>query len=347
LIAASTMIAAVGMLLMGTAMVIVAAVAMIAGAGMMIFALALVIAAPLMMVAAAGALMLGAASIVLGAGLMVAGSGLRVVASGLRSVVSAVSAMVSAFVSGISQLVSGVTSGMTQVVSAVRNGMTQAVSAAKGFGGALVGAGADLIRGLVNGIKSMVGSAVAAVQNVAKSVVSAAKSAMGIGSPSKIFKQYGRWVVEGLAIGLQSNQAENASRSMAMGVVGAANALNHMPTASPGNLLAAGFNNAATAVGGLTSAMQGINGTAVDVNGHLSGSTTNSVPQSTAFGSNTGGYSTVNNNSDTNSSEQVGNNITIQPGAFVIQSTGNADYDIETVISKMETYFINLKERRG
>lgn len=346
LIAASTMIAAVGMLLMGTAMVVVAAVAMIAGAGMMIFALALVIAAPLMMIAAVGAVALGVASIVLGAGLMVAGAGLMVVAAGLRAVISAVSAMVSAFVNGVARLVSGVTSGMSKVVSAVRNGMTQAVSAAKGFGGALVSAGADLIEGLVKGITSMVGKAVAAVKNVAKSVVGAAKAAMGIGSPSKIFKQYGRWVVEGLAIGLGSNQAENASRSMAMGVVGAANALNHMPSANPGNLLASGFNNAATAVGGLTSAMRGINGTAVDVNGHLSSATGN-VPQSTSFGSNGGGYSTVNNYSDANSSERTGNSITIQPGAFVLQSSGNADYDAETMVSKIETYLVNLKERRG
>lgn len=346
LIAASTMIAAVGMLLMGTAMVVVAAVAMIAGAGMLIFALALVIAAPLMMIAAVGAVALGVAAIVLGAGLMVAGAGLMVVAAGLRAVISAVSAMVSAFVNGVTRLVSGVTSGMSKVVSAVRNGMTQAVSAAKGFGSALVGAGADLIQGLVNGIKSMVGKAVAAVKNVAKSVVSAAKNAMGIGSPSKIFKQYGRWVVEGLAIGLESSQAENASRSMAMGVVGAANALNHMPTANPGNLLASGFNNAAVAVGSLTSAMRGINGTAVDVNGHLSGSGTGNVPQSTSFGSN-GGYSTVNNYSDANSSERTGNSITIQPGAFVLQSSGNADYDAETMVSKIEAYLVNLKERRG
>ncbi|NLR08662.1 MULTISPECIES: tape measure protein [Lactobacillaceae] len=347
LIAASTMIAAVGMLLMGTAMVVVAAVAMIAGAGMMIFALALVIAAPLMMVAAAGAILLGAASIVLGAGLMVAGAGLTVVAAGLRSVISAVSAMVSAFVNGVSRLVSGVTSGMSQVVSAVRNGMQNAVNAAKGFGSALVGAGADLIEGLVRGITSMVGKAVAAVKNVAKSVVNAAKNAMGIGSPSKIFKQYGRWVVEGLAIGLGSNQAENASRSMAMGVVGAANALNHMPSANPGNLLANGFNNAATAVGGLASAMQGINGTSVDVNGNLSGSATGNAPQSTSFGSSAGGYSTVANYSDTSSSEQSGINVTIQPGAFVLQSTSNADYDAETMVSKIETYLVNLKERRG
>lgn len=349
LIAVSSMIAAVGMLLMGTAMVIVAAVAMIAGAGMMIFALALVIAAPLMMVAAAGALMLGAASIVLGAGLVVAGAGLMVVAAGLRAVLSAISAMVSAFVSGVSQLVSGVTSGMTQVVSAVRNGIQQAVSAAQGFGGALVSAGVNLIQGLINGIKSMIGSAVAAVKNVASSVVNAAKGALGIHSPSTVFAEIGGYLVQGFAngIGGSSHLASRATTAMAQQAIGAMDTLNHIPAANPGDVLANGFNNAALAVNGLTSAMQGINGTAVDVNGHVSGNATSNVPQSTSFGSQAAGYSTVNNYADANSSEQSGNNVTIQPGAFVIQSAGNADYDIETVISKMETYFVNLKERRG
>ncbi|WP_258115646.1 tape measure protein [Levilactobacillus yiduensis] len=349
LIAASTMIAAVGMLLMGTAMVVVAAVAMIAGAGMMVFALALVIAAPLMMVAAAGALLLGAASIALGAGLAVAGAGLMVVAAGLRSVTSAVSAMVSAFISGVARLVSGVTSGMASVVSAVRGGMQQAVSAAQSFAGALFSAGVNLIQGLVNGIKSMIGSAVSAVASVASKVVGAAKGALGIHSPSTVFAEIGGYLVQGFANGItgSSQLASRATGAMAQQAIGAMDALNHMPSANPGNLLANGFNNAATAVGGLVSAMQGINGTSVDVNGNLSSSTTGNAPQSTLFGSNAGGYSTVANYSDTSSSEQSGTNVTIQPGAFVLQSSGNADYDAETMVSKIETYLIGLKERRG
>ncbi|WP_125685965.1 tape measure protein [Levilactobacillus fujinensis] len=348
LIAAFSMVAAVGMLLMGAALVIVAAVAMIAGAGMMILALALVIAAPLMMIAAAGAVALGAAAIVLGAGLMVAGAGLMVVAAGLRAVISAVSAMVSAFVNGISRLISAVTSGMSNVVSAVRSGMQNAVNAAKSFGSALFNAGVDLIQGLVNGIKSMVGRAVAAVQNVAKGVVSAAKNAMGIGSPSKIFKQYGRWVVEGLAIGLGSNQAETASRSMAMGVVGAADVLNHVPMVSPGDMLADGFNRAYDAVTGVASAMRGVGGQTIGVNGQLN--TDPNVPQSSPFATGTGASSTVTITNHTNNSNEQNSGattVTFAQGAIQLTGGGNGKLNIDEILSAIETHLVNLNERRG
>ncbi|HJE44469.1 tape measure protein [Levilactobacillus namurensis] len=360
LIAVTSMVAAVGMMLMAVALVMLAAVAMVAGAGMMIFALALVIAAPLMMIAAVGAVMLGAAAIVLGAGLIVAGAGLMVVAAGLRSVISAVSAMVSAFVNGVTRLISAVTDGMSQVVSAVRGGMQRAVSAAKSFGSALFGAGVDLIKGLVNGIKSMVHQAVAAVQNVAKSVVSAAKNAMGIGSPSKIFKQYGVWVVQGLANGLNANNAaETASAGMARRVVDAAQSLNHMPTLNPGDVLADGFNRAYDAVMGVAGAVRGISGQTIGVMGQVSGldgatlggpvpSTASGVPSSTPFTDETTPYTVgASYSSSATSTNSTGNTINIAPGAFQVTSTGDADYDVETLVEKFEDYLMNLKERRG
>lgn len=360
LIAVTSMVAAVGMMLMAVALVMLAAVAMVAGAGMMIFALALVIAAPLMMIAAVGAIMLGAAAIVLGAGLIVAGAGLMVVAAGLRSVISAVSAMVSAFVNGVARLISAVTSGMSQVVSAVRSGMQQAVSAAKSFGSALFSAGADLIRGLINGIKSMVGAAVAAVSSVASKVVGAAKGLLGIGSPSKIFKQYGVWVVQGLANGLNANSAaETASAGMARRVVDAAQSLNHMPTLNPGDVLADGFNRAYDAVMGVAGAVRGISGQTIGVMGQVAGpdgvtlggpvpSTASGVPSSTPFTDGTTPYTASTSYSDsTTSTSSTGNTINIAPGAIQLTSTGNADYDVENLVGKFEDYLMNLKERRG
>ncbi|MDK6519679.1 hypothetical protein QP149_26195, partial [Escherichia coli] len=83
-----------------------------------------------------------------------------------------------------------------------RSGISSAVNAARSFGSALVSVGRQLIQGLVNGIKSMIGAAVSAVQGVASKVVSAAKSVLHIGSPSRLFRQYGRWVDQGLIIGL-------------------------------------------------------------------------------------------------------------------------------------------------
>ena len=65
----------------------------------------------------------------------------------------------------------------------------------------MVSVGRDLIMGLINGIKAMAGQ-VASRKNVVMGAVNAAKSALHIGSPSKLFKQYGVWTMEGLGIGI-------------------------------------------------------------------------------------------------------------------------------------------------
>lgn len=351
LVAAFAMVAAVGMLLMGTAMVIVAAVAMIAGAGMMIFALALVIAAPLMMIAAAGALALGAASIVLGAGMVVAGAGLMVVAAGLRAVISAVSAMVSAFISGVARLVSGVTSGMASVVSAVQGGMQRAVGAARSFAGALFSAGVNLIQGLVNGIKSMIGSAVSAVASVASKVVSAAKGALGIHSPSTVFAEIGGYLVQGFANGItdSSSLASGATSSMAKTAISAMDSLNHLPAMTPGDILAAGYNRATEAVIGLVSAMQGVGGQTIGVNGNLSASNSG-VPQSSPFTTSSGTTSTVtNSNYSDNSSRQREGSTTVTFAEGAIQATGGSQgkLNIDQILSGIEERLIDINERRG
>lgn len=66
--------------------------------------------------------------------------------------------------------------------------------------------GVQLMRGLIGGIKSMVGAAVDAVKSAVGGVVNGAKKLLGIGSPSKLFHQYGRWMMEGMANGIADNQ---------------------------------------------------------------------------------------------------------------------------------------------
>lgn len=346
LIAVFGMVAAVGMLMLGVALVVVAAVAMIAGMGMMIFALALVLAAPLMMIAAVGALMLGVAMVVLGAGLITVGAGLMVVAAGLSALASGFSALVSAAVAAVAGMVSAVTSGMAGVVSAVSSGISSAVAAARGFAGALVSVGAQLIQGLINGIKSMIGAAVAAVTSVASSVVNAAKSILHIGSPSKLFNQYGQWVVQGLANGLNANNAAQlASASMAQGVVDAASGLNDMALTSPGDMLANGFYRAHAAVDGVVSAMRGIGGSPLAVNGQLN-TTPSTVPSDSSFGvSGSTPYTTSTTANATQSTST--SSITVAPGAIQVNSTGNTDMDIESLVQQFEDYLMNVNERRG
>lgn len=102
----------------------------------------------------------------------------------------------------MSGIVSSVISGMSNVVSSVTSGVSRAVSAARGFIGQMVSVGRDLIMGLINGIRAMAGQVASAARNVVMGAVNAAKSALHIGSPSKLFKQYGVWTMEGLGIGI-------------------------------------------------------------------------------------------------------------------------------------------------
>lgn len=117
------------------------------------------------------------------------------VSSGFRNMVSAV-------MSAMSSMISAVVSGMARVVSSVTSGVSNAVSAARSFIGHMRQVGVDLIQGMINGVVSMARNLVNAARNVVMGAVNAAKSALHIGSPSKLFKQFGVWTMEGLGIGI-------------------------------------------------------------------------------------------------------------------------------------------------
>ncbi|WDT65115.1 tape measure protein [Companilactobacillus crustorum] len=344
IVAVMSMLAAVGLLLMAVALIMIAAVVIVAGVGMMIFAVALMMAAPLMMIAAIGALLLGVAAIILGAGLIIVGVALMIVASGLTMVASAVITLATAFIMAGTMMVSAIVSAMSRVVTAVSSGIQNAVNAAKGFVNSLVSVGKDLIQGLVNGIKSMIGSAVSAVKSVAGKVVSAAKSVLHIGSPSKLFNQYGRWVDQGLINGLNrdSGAAADASANMAQGVVDAASNMNPQigPMTmsglanNPGDMLANGFQRALGVLNTLMTTFQGLNGSNLGVNGTIQNDLKNDDPVIGA-----GGIVSKGANSSTTSNSQ--STVNISPGAIQINSTGNENYDGEKLVSIIEQYLID------
>lgn len=139
----------------------------------------------------------------------------------------------------LSPIINGIRNTITNAVNAIRstwtsvwnsisgffsgiwNGMRNAVGSAVGFigdkvrgikdtvFGALSGAGEwlrdtgrNLIQGLINGIGDMVGWVRDKICSLGDNILGWAKGVLGIGSPSKIFAQYGRWLDEGLAIGI-------------------------------------------------------------------------------------------------------------------------------------------------
>ncbi|APX72717.1 tape measure protein [Companilactobacillus allii] len=348
LVSALTIVGSVGLMLMAVAMVMIAAVALVAGVGMMVFAVALMLAAPMMMIAAVGALLLGAATIVLGVGLLIVGAALVVVGEGLTMVASAVISLATAFITAGTMMVTAIVGAMNNVVSAVTNGISNAVNAAKSFGSALVSVGKDLIQGLVNGIKSMIGSAVSAVSDVASKVVDKAKSILHIGSPSKLFNQYGRWVDQGLINGLNrdSDAAATASGAMAQGVVDAASNMNPQIGAitmsgfsgtNPGDMLAGGFSRALDMINAVAFALGGIAGnTSVGINGVVN----SNVPTSSPFENSGNGIGGITNNDSMSTSTDSNSNVVIESGAIQINSSGSADYDGDRLLAIIEQKII-------
>lgn len=138
-------------------------------------------------------------------------------------IVSGGSQWVSSIVSAMARFVQGVVSGFFRVLGAVRNGMQQALSAIRGFFGHFLEVGQYLMQGLANGIKAGISWVVNAAKGVAERAVNAAKSALGIASPSKVFRGIGEYVSQGLGIGItkDGNRAIDASRRLAKYVTNA------------------------------------------------------------------------------------------------------------------------------
>jgi tape measure domain-containing protein len=349
MIAPMTLIAAVGMMMLAIAMVMIAPMAMIAAVGMLMLSMALILVGPMAMVAAVGLILLASASMMLAAGLAAVAAAAMMTAAAIVAVGAAAKTMVSMFIMAGSMMVSAITSAMSRVVSAVSSGIQAAVSAARGFAGALVGVGRDLIQGLINGITSMIGAAVSAVSKVASSVVSAAKGLLHIGSPSRLFRQYGRWVDQGLIIGLNKDAgaAADASANMAQGVVDAASGMHptigapEMDQFNRGDLLADGFDRATDSVYDLVGAITGLNGKTANV-GVLGSITGNqNFDEKSINSSDLGtGTDTITPASVLSSSSSTNTNnnqsVNIQSGAIVINSSGNPEEDADALLDRLE-----------
>lgn len=144
----------------------------------------------------------------------------------VTAAINAVSGVVSSVMNAISNTWSGAwntvkniaSSAWNGITNAVRNGVNAVVNTVGGIGGKikgafsnagswLVSAGNNIIQGLINGIKGAIGNAVAAVRGAASSIVNAAKGALGIHSPSRVFRdEVGKMIPAGLGVGVTMNE---------------------------------------------------------------------------------------------------------------------------------------------
>lgn len=65
--------------------------------------------------------------------------------------------------------------------------------------------GANILQGLIDGIKSKISAVTNVISDVAGKISDGFKDFFGIASPSKLFKEYGKFLDEGLAIGVKDN----------------------------------------------------------------------------------------------------------------------------------------------
>ena len=142
----------------------------------------------------------------------------------LCSVVSTVASAVANFFANMWTTVQSLfSSAISAILSLIRSfnpvsAFQAAFAAVSGFFSGLVGRfaafGGMIIDGLVNGIRAKIGAAVAAVQGLGariKSAFTGAKS-MDIHSPSRVFKRYGGFIAEGLAIGVNGGATRPVGR---------------------------------------------------------------------------------------------------------------------------------------
>lgn len=135
--------------------------------------------------------------------------------SAIRSVWAALWNGVRSIVSSVWGGIVGTVSNMVGRVGSVVSGIGGTVrSAVSGAGSWLVSAGRNIIQGLINGITGMVGSLYSSITNALSGLVDKAKNALGIHSPSRVFRdEVGVMIGRGMALGIDDS-AHVVSRSM-------------------------------------------------------------------------------------------------------------------------------------
>jgi phage-related protein len=117
--------------------------------------------------------------------------------------------------------------GISKVVGWFRDIPGKVVNALAGAGTLLLGVGEDIINGLWNGMKNIFGSITGWLGDKMASLPGPVKKVLGIHSPSKVFQELGRNIMQGLAVGIleDADDVVKAVTSVSKDVVAAQNKL--------------------------------------------------------------------------------------------------------------------------
>jgi phage-related minor tail protein len=126
---------------------------------------------------------------------------------------SGVNAVKNFFVNGFTSLYTAAKGKLSSLVSAVKEIPGKAKAALSGLPGQMLSIGKNIIQGIVNGIRGSLGSVMSAAQAIVDKIPGPIKKALGIHSPSRVMKEIGKWVTEGLVKGMLGGTKKVAATS--------------------------------------------------------------------------------------------------------------------------------------
>ena len=105
-------------------------------------------------------------------------------------------------VSWVSQMGQAGANAARQLVSRVTSGLA-------GLPGKMASVGRSIVQGIINGVSGAAGRLFSKMKSIASNALQAAKNALGINSPSKVFRDVvGRSIPEGIAVGVVKSEDE-------------------------------------------------------------------------------------------------------------------------------------------
>ena len=153
----------------------------------------------------------------------------------LNNVINILKNLPSKVASAIAAAIDRVQTWGSNMVSAAKSAMTNLVSNVVGIVSELPGkflsVGKDIIRGLIDGIDSMISTLYNKIKNALSGLVSKAMDALGINSPSRVFRdKVGKHIPTGIAAGIEENMDApiDAMQDINSGMLGAAGSFDGM-----------------------------------------------------------------------------------------------------------------------
>ena len=100
--------------------------------------------------------------------------------------------------SWVGEMASGAARAASQFASSLINGLAS-------IPGRVVSIGSNIVQGMVNGVTGAAGRLIGAVKGAVGNAIDGAKKLLGIHSPSRVFREIGRYTMQGAALGVDDD----------------------------------------------------------------------------------------------------------------------------------------------